>query len=215
MTVRVRPKAPLPGRLAGRTTGLEPQNIGSNPIPVANNFKVMKMICKKCGKFFKVRQIIDGKVRIFNSRHYCLDCKPFGKKGKFRSSPTEEGLEYINKKCTICGREYKYHYRSKQGHTLTKCNSCLVNGRKYEVKKRMVEYKGGKCSICGYDKCNTALEFHHVDSDSKVSILGGYHSRSWDFLKAELDKCVLVCSNCHREIHANLNLRKRELSSIG
>ena len=68
-----------------------------------------------------------------------------------------------------------------------------------EEKKKAVEYKGGKCFICGYDKCLTALEFHHINPKEKER----YNSH-WTFErnKDELDQCVLLCANCHREEHA-------------
>lgn len=68
-----------------------------------------------------------------------------------------------------------------------------------------VAYKGGKCQVCGYNKCVGALEFHHINSEEKdfgVSAKG--YTRSWDKVREEIDKCVLVCANCHREIHAGI-----------
>ena len=71
------------------------------------------------------------------------------------------------------------------------------------TKIKLVEYKGGKCELCGYSKCFAALEFHHKDPKVKDFTIGG---KSWSFerLKSEVDKCILVCSNCHQEIHSNL-----------
>ena len=78
-------------------------------------------------------------------------------------------------------------------------------------KAKAVAYKGGKCCICGYSKCAGALDFHHVDPKTKNSKLGaGYQlhklraAEKW----AELDKCILVCSNCHAEIHAGMTSLK-------
>ena len=73
------------------------------------------------------------------------------------------------------------------------------------LRKKAVSYLGEKCSLCGYDTCIDALEFHHIDPTQKdfgISYKG--ITRSWDKIKDELDKCVLVCSNCHKEIHAGL-----------
>jgi len=70
-----------------------------------------------------------------------------------------------------------------------------------------VEYKGGKCAICGYDRCLEALEFHHLDSEGKdFGISDKGYTRSWKKVKEELDKCVMLCANCHREVHAGLQL---------
>jgi len=66
----------------------------------------------------------------------------------------------------------------------------------------MVAYLGGKCSVSGYDKCIAALDFHHVQpADKGDFILSQSHCRSWDSVKAELDKCVLLCRNGHAEYH--------------
>jgi hypothetical protein len=71
-------------------------------------------------------------------------------------------------------------------------------------KERSVEYKGGKCVKCGYNKCVRALEFHHIDPSQKDFAPSQNMNMSWDRIKIELDKCILVCSNCHREIHEDL-----------
>jgi len=68
-----------------------------------------------------------------------------------------------------------------------------------------VEYKGGKCESCGYNKCIDALDFHHVNEKEKeFGLSQSGLTRSWERTKKESDKCVLVCANCHREIHAGL-----------
>lgn len=72
-----------------------------------------------------------------------------------------------------------------------------------KTKERLVKYKGGKCEVCSYDKCLNALEFHHLSSNEKDFQISG-KSLSFEKLKKEVDKCVLVCSNCHKEIHAGL-----------
>lgn len=86
-----------------------------------------------------------------------------------------------------------------------KCRVEAVQRRRDKIKKMAVEYKGGKCCICGYDRCLGALEFHHLDPNEKDFGIGnkGY-TRSFQKVKEELDKCICVCSNCHKEIHAGL-----------
>ena len=86
-----------------------------------------------------------------------------------------------------------------------KCASEAVQKRREKTKELLVEYKGGKCEICGYDKCVEALECHHINPDEKDFGIGqkGY-TRSFERNKAEVDKCILVCANCHREIHNGL-----------
>ena len=80
-----------------------------------------------------------------------------------------------------------------------------VHTRRKKVRRMAVEYKGGKCEMCGYDRCVDALEFHHNDqSGKKFGISEKGYTRSWKMVKDELDKCVMICANCHRELHAKL-----------
>ena len=86
--------------------------------------------------------------------------------------------------------------------TSTKTNYDYVKDRRRKVKELLVNYKGGKCEICGYDKCLGALDFHHINSkDKDFSISSSNVYNNIDKLKSEVDKCILVCANCHREIH--------------
>lgn len=83
-----------------------------------------------------------------------------------------------------------------------KCRSEAVQKRREKVKLMAINYKGGKCEICGYNKCPDALEFHHINSNEKdFGIAQKGYTRSFSEVRKELDKCILVCSNCHREIH--------------
>ena len=86
-----------------------------------------------------------------------------------------------------------------------KCRTEAVQRRRDKIKELAVQYKGGKCCICGYNKYVGALEFHHLDPNQKDFNIGakGY-TRSFNKVKEELDKCMCVCANCHREIHAGL-----------
>lgn len=87
-----------------------------------------------------------------------------------------------------------------------KRNLEAVKRRRKEIKRLSVEYKGGKCEKCGYDKCIGALEFHHIDPTKKdFGIAEKGRTMSWERTKLELDKCIMVCANCHREIHEELN----------
>ncbi len=70
------------------------------------------------------------------------------------------------------------------------------------MKVKTLEYKGKSCEICGYDKCEEALVFHHKESGAKdFAVSGQGCTRSWDRIKRELDKCILICANCRAEIH--------------
>ena len=60
---------------------------------------------------------------------------------------------------------------------------------------------GGSCQICGYNKCLTALEFHHLNPNLKDISFSKNANQSWQTIRKELPKAILVCANCHREIH--------------
>jgi hypothetical protein len=78
-----------------------------------------------------------------------------------------------------------------------------VRLRRKKVRSMALEKAGGKCRLCGYDRCLDALEFHHRDSDGKdFSVLNRGYTRSWSRVEAEIAKCLLLCANCHREVHA-------------
>lgn len=92
-----------------------------------------------------------------------------------------------------------------------------VKKRRKKVRQMAVDYKGGKCSRCGYSKCIEALEFHHLDSSKKdFGISDKGYTRSWKKISEELDKCCLVCANCHRELHVQLQLSvERRIEKLG
>lgn len=160
------------------------------------------MVCKKCGKWFPRKIKIEEKERNLRNRKFCLECSPFLCHNTVDLSIIEVKMDTIGRECecTVCGRHYIYSKTS--GHTLTLCNSCSVNRYKKDLKLRMVTYCGGKCLVCGYSRCLDALDFHHVDESTKLFDISGSHCRAWLVIKEELDKCVLLCSNCHRELHA-------------
>lgn len=74
------------------------------------------------------------------------------------------------------------------------------------LKTYLIKKFGGKCQICGYSKCSDAFEFHHLDSSSKKFSIGNSNPKhmSWDEVVEEAEKCIMVCANCHREIHFGL-----------
>jgi hypothetical protein len=71
------------------------------------------------------------------------------------------------------------------------------------TKFKCSEYLGGVCKQCGWKECLWGLEFHHRDEKQKSFVINENYSLSWDKLKSELDKCDLLCANCHRLAHYN------------
>jgi hypothetical protein len=73
------------------------------------------------------------------------------------------------------------------------------------VKRRLVQEAGGGCQLCGYDEHLAALQFHHLDPSRKsfgLSMRG--FTRSFERMRAEAEKCLLLCANCHAAVEARL-----------
>ena len=80
-----------------------------------------------------------------------------------------------------------------------------VQKRRKLIKEKAIDYKGSKCEVCGYSRCREALEFHHIsDGNKSFGISEKGYTRSWEKVKAEIEKCLLLCANCHREIHGGI-----------
>lgn len=155
--------------------------------------------CTQCSKPFPTWVTIEGKPRNLCNRQRCLECSPWGQHNtrKVRESdPTtlkQRVRQWSDAPCERCG--------SPRGRSGGKhCSSCSVTLWRKRMKLRAVAYKGGKCVECGFDTYVTALEFHHLDPSEKEFTFAGV-TIGWDRMKTELDKCVLLCSNCHRAVH--------------
>ena len=110
--------------------------------------------------------------------------------------------------CEICGKEF---VPITYGQTRKYCYECSPTDKtraeqitvlRKAMKKQAVKIKGGKCEKCGYDKCIAVLQFHHINPKEKsfgLSENGIFHS--WDKYLEEVNKCELLCSNCHIETH--------------
>ena len=119
------------------------------------------------------------------------------------------------RQCEICGntfeilekgytRRYCYNCSPKVDKNLTYAQNITIKRR--AIKKSLVEYLGGKCQKCGYNKSIRALEFHHLDPNKKDFGISTHINRDIKELKQEVSKCILLCSNCHAEEHERLYL---------
>lgn len=119
----------------------------------------------------------------------------------------EDGYK-ICPKCKVKKELIKSNfYIDKRGkiHSWCKiCNNTIAYQKQCARKKYAVDYKGGKCIVCGYDKYLGALDFHHVDPTKKEFNISKLDTYSLAILNVELDKCILVCKNCHAEIHGKI-----------
>jgi 5-methylcytosine-specific restriction endonuclease McrA len=111
-------------------------------------------------------------------------CKHHGQQEHILNGKTEAGTQKY--KCTLCSRK-------------------AVNKHRADYKQKMVDHAGGKCQLCGYNKYIGALQFHHKDPKEKDFILSRRHmGLGWDRIVKEVNKCMLLCANCHAEVHAKI-----------
>ena len=117
------------------------------------------------------------------------------------------------RKCEICGNDFeiinggwtrKYCYQCAPHEDENCSHAQAVTIKRRAIKKALIEYKGSKCERCGYNKCLRALEFHHLDPNEKDFGISRCLTKSMAELKKEVDKCQLLCSNCHAEVHQEL-----------
>ena len=117
--------------------------------------------------------------------------------------------------CKICGKPFeiidggwtrKYCYKCSPHEDENMSHAKAIMIRRKAVKHTLVQEHGGKCEKCGYNKCEAALQFHHLDPTKKefgLSVRG--LNRDIDILRKEAEKCILLCANCHAEEHERLS----------
>ena len=125
----------------------------------------------------------------------------------------------MKKICEICNKNFETNswariYCYECSGESTRNNNDTRKHQKTILRRSMklqpIKLLGEKCSICGYNKCVDALEFHHLNPNIKEFKLGSGNTISWKEYKQEALKCILVCSNCHKEIHSKIGYKKEE-----
>ena len=102
-------------------------------------------------------------------------------------------------------------YNGKKKYKPT-CKDCEQHRRIERHWKKIESILGDvRCSRCGYDKNLAALEFHHEDPDAKEAKISDMKCASLEVLRKELEKCEILCSNCHREEHRKNMTKERIL----
>ena len=175
-------------------------------------------ICKKCNSEIPTWTTINGILHNLHCRKFCLKCSPFNSHNTKDLTNKNYKLVFIEKdnvKYKLCPKCEKYlelnsdnFYICKSGGFHHYCKTC---GKKRTIeqqktlKLQSIAYKGGKCCYCGYDKYYGSLEFHHVDPTNKDFSISDGCCYNFEKIKSELNKCILVCRNCHGEIHGGLH----------
>jgi hypothetical protein len=112
--------------------------------------------------------------------------------------------ENVMQKCKLCGKIY----RDYQGRNRTRCGSCNTKIRRFRAKAAAISFLGGKCRDCGWSGHQSVLEFHHLNTQRKEFAIGNVANKKWDVIKRELNKCLLLCANCHAVRHSTKSEEK-------
>ena len=156
-------------------------------------------ICKKCNKEFPSR--IGNKT--YHKRSYCLKCSPPGSGMGYEIRKATRKKEKVKgkKECPICG---KFSTWTKNNV----CSTCRMMWQRWKTKKRAVDMKGGKCCKCGETDMRV-LTFHHLNVEDKEYNISNFYSRiCWEKIVLEIEKCDLMCFNCHVRLHSEINRAK-------
>jgi hypothetical protein len=152
--------------------------------------------CRRCEKAFPNHVVIEGSSHNLQNRKFCLECSPFGSRGKTQ-----------NKMCPQCQTEKpRDAFYARPGGQQSWCKECFnrhIHVRQKQQKQRAIDLFGGACQCCGYNRYVGCLDFHHTNG-KKDFIISSKRNANWESILRELQKCVLVCKCCHGEIHAGL-----------
>lgn len=127
-------------------------------------------------------------------------------KSKLRSKSLkslEEEIKKCNLLCSNCHMEA--HHPDLQMDGISYINHNLQKQKAIQRKLLIIAQRGGGCNLCSYKKNMAALCFHHIDPKTKTLKLDfrSLGNNSMEIINDELNKCQLLCSNCHLELHNN------------
>lgn len=157
--------------------------------------------CHKCNESFPNWTTVNGEKKNHSSRKYCFKCSPIG---RHNTKNLHEDKPPIKYKCSKCGETDPNKFYGRKRCTCGKCHNEYTIQKGRENKEKALKYLGGRCVICGFDTYSCSLEFHHTDPSEKDKNFEHLRNWSWDRIIVELDKCKILCSNCHHAVHAGL-----------
>jgi len=166
--------------------------------------------CNKCHieklltEFYKCKKFKDG------LDYTCKVCSKQNSRQHYIKN--KDKIDLHNKQWSLKHKEEKrlqdqQRYLNNKEEIKKQCKQ-----RYLDYKQKLLKFKKNGCMVCGYNKCSRALEFHHLDPSKKEHTIANIRSK--DTLTTELDKCVLLCSNCHQEVHDGLLDLSTHLSNL-
>lgn len=162
-----------------------------------------------CGKKIPLTVTIDSRSRNLQHRKRCLSCLPFGTaRGRWHGVKTRT----VDEESEVRRQRWRAAYEAKR----TEIGKCPITAMRIARKALLLSWFNSKCQLCSYNKCPRNLAFHHLDPAQKASPLNvSACQAALPKILMELIKCVLLCNNCHGEVHAGLIATKKlvELST--
>ena len=154
--------------------------------------------CAVCGKEFEAQK---------STKKYCSnECVNAMRRTRWTNRDKIEKKQQLmpEKECPICNK--KFRPKNAAANQRICCYDCMPDGVQLTrggFLAKLKEARGGKCIKCGYNKCIKALEFHHLDPSKKDFTISNDYFKLLDAVN-ESKKCILLCSNCHKELHDNI-----------
>jgi hypothetical protein len=160
--------------------------------------------CKRCNSFLTIqRQRRFKKACLMYRGEHCENCGGEFNQAAMCFRKREKGVKIST--YTGC-EELAKHVRAELDTRQVLCMNCerkIYRSKSPSgLKKACVAHMGGECSLCGYSECFSALEFHHENPTGKSFAVGDRSEKSFERCLPELEKCVMVCANCHATLHA-------------
>lgn len=154
-------------------------------------------ICTVCGKEFEAQKS--------TKKYCCQECMNKARRIKYantkQNTKVTKEFNTSERECLLCGDTFKP--LTPAANLRQCCYTCIPDGIQLTRGLFLGKIKinlGGKCIKCGYDRCLKALEFHHLDPSKKDFTISNDHFKLKEAIE-EVKKCVLLCSNCHKELH--------------
>lgn len=172
--------------------------------------KMTKVNCSNCNSEFEKAT---SKVKYFRKKN--PNWNFFCKNECYISFKTKK-KEIVKNiyKCESCNENFEIKSSGTGGKNRKYCYECFPEGlskrERRDLRRYLLWSRANKekisigCKLCKYNKTGYALEWHHMNDD-KAYNPSNLLSKSWEAYQKEVSKCVLLCSNCHREVHAGIS----------
>jgi hypothetical protein len=150
-----------------------------------------KRLCRKCHTKIPIAVVIAGVKHNLQRRKFCLECSPFGLHNTMIEDPQAP-------------RSIHTVFKREDARIAWQLSAAKAQERARQLKHELIMLAGGACARCGYHRYEGALEFHHTNPKEKLFCLSTNNLRitAREQILAEFAKCMLLCSNCHKEVEA-------------